>query len=156
MNALDKGEPEMTARYLGRSMVAFLLGLGLVASGCATATRGSAEAPAASVAAQPSSLAGTWHGSSYPVGAHSRNYGARLTVTFQGDGTWKAVETRATTTRKFSGTSVIQGDQVFLTESTGHYYVTLTHKGDRLYGPHSSSPDFSFPSPMAIELTRAE
>jgi hypothetical protein len=156
-NALNKGELAMTAQCSHRSIVVLLLGLGLVASGCATAMRRSADAPAAAVvAAQPSPLAGTWYGSSYPVGAGSKNYGATLTVRFEADGTWQAVETRATSTRQFSGTSTIRGDEVFLTESTGHYYVTLTRRGNRLYGVHPSAPDYSYPGPMALEVTRAE
>lgn len=67
-----------------------------------------------------------------------------------------AVETRANRTRLFSGTSAIGGDQVFLTESTGRYFIRLTRRGDRLYGPHPSAPDYTYPGPMALELTRAE
>jgi hypothetical protein len=32
----------------------------------------------------------------------------------------------------------------------------LTRRENRLYGLHPSAPDYSFPSPMALELTRAE
>jgi hypothetical protein len=157
MNALSKGVTTMTAQCSYRSIVVLLLGLGLVASGCATTTHSSGDASAAaSVAAQPSPLAGTWYGSSYAVGAGSRQYGATLTVRFEDDGRWNAVETRGTRTRHFSGTSTIGGDEVFLTESTGHYFITLTRRENRLYGLHPSAPDYSFPSPMALELTRAE
>ena len=139
-----------------RSIVVLLLGLGLVTSGCATTTYTSGEAaPAAAVAAQPSPLAGTWYGSSYAVGAASKYYGATLTVRFENDGGWKAVETQGTRTRQFSGTSTIHGDRVFLTESTGHYFLTLTRRADRLYGLHSSAPDYTHPDPMALEFTRA-
>ena len=111
----------MTGGGLQGWSVVLLLGLGLVTSGCATTTGNSGEAPAAAVAAQPSPLAGTWYGSSYEVGAASKSYGATLTVRFEDDGSWKAVETQGTRTRQFSGTSRIRGDEVFLTESTGHY-----------------------------------
>jgi hypothetical protein len=157
MNALNKGELAMTARCSHRSIVVLLLGLGLVATGCATATHSSADGPtAASVAAQPSPLAGTWYGSSYGVGSASKYYGATLTVRFEDDGTWKAVETQGARTRQFSGTSTIRGDEVFLTESTGHYFITLTRRGNRLYGLHGSAPDYTYPGPMALEMTRAE
>ena len=156
MNALTKGDLAMTAQRSYRSVVVLLLGLGLVASGCATTTHSSGEAPAASLAASPSPLAGTWYGSSYAVGAASKYYGARLTVGFENDGSWKAVETQGTRTRQFSGTSSIRGDQILLTESTGHYFLMLTRRGDRLYGLHSSAPDYTHPDPMALEFTRAQ
>ena len=156
MNALTKGERNMSAQCSHRSIVALLLGLGLVVSGCATTTPGTADAqPAASVAAQPSPVAGTWYGSSYPIGAGSKNYVANLTVQFERDGSWKAVETQATRTRQFSGTSTIRGDEVLLVESTGHYFLRLTRRGDRLYGLYPSAPDYSYPGPMGLEFKRA-
>jgi hypothetical protein len=140
-----------------RSIAILLLGAGLLASGCATTTHTAAEtAGAASIATQPPPLAGTWYGSSYEVGAASKSYGARLTVRFEDDGSWKAVETQGTRARQFSGTSTIRGDAVFLTESTGHYFITLTRRGNRLYGLLPSAPDYTHPDPMALEFTRAE
>ena len=146
----------MTAQGSHRTIVVLLLGLGLVAAGCATTTHSADSLAAASVAAQPSPLAGTWYGSSYAVGASSSYYGATLTVRFEDDGSWKAVETLATRTRQFSGTSAIRGDEVFLTESTGHYFLTLTRRGTRLYGLHGSAPNLTHPGPMMLEFTRGE
>jgi hypothetical protein len=147
----------MSAQRSCHSIGVLLLGLGLLVSGCATTTRTAGEAAgAASIATQPSPLAGTWYGSSYEVGAASKSYGATLTVRFEDDGSWNAVETQATRARQFSGTSTIRGDEVFLTESTGHYFLTLTRRGNRLYGLLPSAPDYTHPDPMALEFTRAE
>lgn len=147
----------MIAHCSHRSIVVLLLGLGLVVSGCATTTHSSADAPAAAaVAAQPSPLAGTWYGSSHAVGAASKYHGATLMVRFEDDGSWKAVATQGPRTRQFAGTSTIRGDEAFLTESTGRYFLTLTRRGNRLYGLHSSAPDYTLGRPMALEFTRTE
>jgi hypothetical protein len=136
--------------------VVLLLGFALVTSGCATTAGNPADTPAAAVAGAPSPLAGTWYGSSYEVGAASKSYGATLKVRFEDDGSWKAVETQGARTRQFSGTSTIRGADVFLTESTGHYFLTLTRRGNRLYGLLPSAPDYTHPDAMALEFTRAE
>ena len=146
----------MSAERSYYPIVVLLLGLGLVASGCATTHSAGEASPAASIATQPASLSGTWYGSSYPVGAASKNYVATLTVRFEDDGSWKAVETQATRTRQFSGTSSIRGDQIWLVESTGHYFLKLTRRGNRLYGLYPSAPDYSYSGPMALEFRHAE
>lgn len=139
-----------------RSIVGFLLGLLLVAAGCATTTHSADARAATSVAAPPSPVAGMWRGSAYAVGVAWIYHVADLTVRFEHDGSWKAVETRATGIREFSGTSTIRGDEVFLAESTGHHFLTLTRRGTHLYGVHGSAPNYTHAGPMRLELTRAE
>jgi hypothetical protein len=157
MKALNKGEGAMTAQCMYRSIVVVLLALGLATSGCATTPPGGADTPAAaSIAAQSSPLAGTWNGSSYGIGAGSKSYSAILSVRFEEDGSWRAVETQSTRTREFSGTSSVRDNQVLLTESTGHYFLKLRLRGNRMYGLYPSAPDYTYPGPMKLEFTRAE
>jgi hypothetical protein len=141
----------MTARCLRYMMLVLLLGLGLVAPGCAM-TSGSEEGAAASIPGESWRLAGTWYGSSYPVGAASTNYAATLTVRFEEDGTWTAVERQGGRTRKLSGTSSVRGNHILLADSRDHYVLRLTRSGDRLYGNyHDGSTGH-----IAIELKRGE
>jgi hypothetical protein len=156
MTSLNKVGLAMKGQGAHGSIVGLLLGLVLVAAGCATRTH-TADAPAAApVAAQPSAVAGTWRGSAYAVGVVSFYHVADFTVRFEDDGRWKAVETRTTGVREFSGTSTIRGDEVLLAESRGHHFLTLTRRGARLYGVHGSAPNYTHPGPMRLELTRAE
>ncbi|HET7379499.1 MAG TPA: hypothetical protein VFJ24_05630 [Gaiellales bacterium] len=124
----------MTARCSG-SLIAPLLGLSLLAAGCATT---------------PWRPAGTWYGSAYDVGATSIYYGSTVTIRFENDGTWTAVEGQGPHRRELSGTSVVNGNQILLTESTGRYFLKLTRSGDHLYGQYHEGSS----GHIGIELRR--
>ena len=88
-----------------RSCVTFALMLSLAA--CAGPTVPSAMAPPPT---HPAWLAGTWEGDAWQVSASKDQGDAHVTVTFTGDGAWKA----SSPTGTWSGTSSLVGDRLVL------------------------------------------
>ena len=128
---------------MGKRGLVFVASFALIALfGCATHQRtdGVARSTESDVrpSALPTDLVGTWSGSFVPIGAGAGGGNAvgSITIAIKDDGTYTATERRRASTWSYSGAGVAKGRTVTLRSSSGTW-VSLTHRGDTLYGvPH--------------------
>jgi hypothetical protein len=148
----------MVREAIMKAITCALLITGVALAGCAgpstiTETTGQTAGPRTVAAAEASDLTGTWHGLyAWPGGTYWPD-DATGTLQINPDGTFTAKSPGANNLAKastWSGTVEVTGNRVMLRSSKGPS-VSLTRKGDRLYG---ITQDPIVEVPVTISLQR--